>query len=78
MSKGTRVALYARVSTRDGDQNPETQLIALREFAAQEGWQADEFVDQASGKDLNRPEWQKMMKLIRRGRYKILVAVAIR
>ena len=26
----TRAALYARVSTRDGDQNPETQLVQLR------------------------------------------------
>ena len=78
MASGTtRAALYARVSTRDHDQNPETQLLALREFAAENSWDADEFVDQASGKDLNRPEWQRMMKLVRQGRYKVLVAVAI-
>ena len=29
--------MYARVSTRDHDQNPETQLLILREFAAREG-----------------------------------------
>lgn len=27
-----RVALYARVSTRDKDQNPETQVMYLRDF----------------------------------------------
>jgi len=76
-SRSTRVALYGRVSTRDHDQNPETQLLVLREFAADSGWQADEFVDYASGKDLNRPEWLRMMKLVRRGRYKVIIVVAI-
>ena len=33
-----KVALYARVSTSDRDQNPETQLVALREFAEAKGW----------------------------------------
>jgi predicted site-specific integrase-resolvase len=28
-----RVALYARVSTKDKDQDPEPQLIPLREYA---------------------------------------------
>ena len=32
-----RVALYARVSTRDKDQTPETQLHALREYVASSG-----------------------------------------
>lgn len=32
MKSVLRVALYARVSTADKDQNPETQLLALREF----------------------------------------------
>ena len=27
-----KVAVYARVSTHDRDQDPETQLLALREF----------------------------------------------
>lgn len=44
-----RVALYARVSTADRDQDPETQLLPLREFARAQGWQAaGEFVDRAS------------------------------
>ena len=38
-----RVALYARVSTRD--QHPENQLIRLREWAAEKGVDALEFED---------------------------------
>lgn len=34
-----RIACYARVSTRDKDQNPDTQLLRLRDFvAAHPGW----------------------------------------
>ena len=33
-----RAALYARVSTVDKDQNPETQLRILREHAEARGW----------------------------------------
>jgi DNA invertase Pin-like site-specific DNA recombinase len=36
-----RVALYARVSTTDKGQDPETQLIALREYAARRGFVLD-------------------------------------
>ena len=32
-----RVALYARVSTLDKGQDPETHLLALREYAEQRG-----------------------------------------
>ena len=32
-----RVAIYARVSTSDKDQDPETQLLPLREFVASQG-----------------------------------------
>ena len=40
-----RAALYARVSTRNG-QTPENQLAALREVATRAGWTiAGEFVD---------------------------------
>ncbi len=78
MSSGsTRAALYARVSTKDHDQNPESQMLALREFAAHEEWITTEFIDYASGSNLNRPEWSKMMKLVRRGRFKVIVVAAV-
>ena len=34
-----RVALYGRVSTVDRDQDPETQLMALRNYCAIRGWE---------------------------------------
>jgi hypothetical protein len=50
-----RTAIYARVSTRDKGQDPETQLVLLRDWAARQDVEITEYVDQASGKDLNRP-----------------------
>ena len=48
-----RVALYARVSTKDKDQDPETQLHALRAYAeAQEYQVSGAYVDHASATDL--------------------------
>ena len=41
-----RVALYARVSTLDKGQDPETQLRPLREYAQRRGFAMfDEYVD---------------------------------
>src|SRR5215471_9551283 len=41
-----RAAIYARVSTKFNGQNPETQLIALREYVKSRGWTiACEYVD---------------------------------
>lgn len=58
-----RVALYARVSTADKDQRPETQLLALREFARAQGWPvAGEFVDHASATDFRaRTAWRALL-----------------
>ncbi|MBI5184856.1 MAG: recombinase family protein, partial [Nitrospinae bacterium] len=33
-----RVALYARVSTNNGHQNPEAQLLDLRRYAKERGF----------------------------------------
>ena len=58
-----RVAAYARVSTSDKDQNPETQLLALRDFARLQGWEiVGDFVDRAPANDpLHRTEWRRML-----------------
>lgn len=58
-----RVALYARVSTLNG-QNPEMQLGELREHAQRRGWViAGEFVDLGvSGARESRPELNRMLK----------------
>ena len=58
----TRVALYARVSTLNG-QDPEMQLRELREYASRRGWQiSEEYVDQGiSGSKESRPSLNRMM-----------------
>lgn len=63
--KQLRVALYARVSTRDKGQNPELQLSELRRFADLRGWQIiGEFVDVGiSGSKDSRPQLDAMMRL---------------
>ena len=64
---GRRAALYARVSTDDRGQDPETQLRQLREFADRRGFAvAGEFVDVASGTRTDRPQYRKLMEAARR------------
>jgi DNA invertase Pin-like site-specific DNA recombinase len=56
-----RVALYARVSTKDKRQDHENQLIQLRAFAKTQGWHiVQEYVDKVSGKRSDRDQFQKM------------------
>jgi DNA invertase Pin-like site-specific DNA recombinase len=55
------VALYARVSTKDGRQDTENQLIALREYCQKQGWAiAAEYVDHETGGTSKRPHFQRM------------------
>jgi len=61
-----KVALYARVSTTDKGQNPENQLLALRDYAARQGWTATEYVDQLTGSTEERPQFQAMLTAARR------------
>jgi len=50
VAKIEHVALYARVSTKDGRQDTENQLIALREYCSKQGWEiAGEYVDHETG-----------------------------
>ena len=62
-----RAALYARVSTDDKGQDPETQLRQLRDYAARRGFAvAAEFVDVASGTRNDRPQYKRLMEAARR------------
>ena len=52
-----RAAVYARVSTADGRQEAENQLLQLRQFAETQGWEVvREYVDQESGSRPDRVE----------------------
>lgn len=51
MKTNTNVALYARVSTNDKDQNPETQLLPLRKYVELREWTLFEsYIDEESGR----------------------------
>ena len=66
MKTFNRVALYARVSTRD--QDPTNQLLDLRANALARGWTiAGEYVDIGiSGSKDNRPQLNALMNLARK------------
>jgi DNA invertase Pin-like site-specific DNA recombinase len=58
-----RVAVYARVSTSDKDQNPLTQLLPMREFVKAQSWDLfHEFIDYAPATDLfHRTAWKDLL-----------------
>jgi DNA invertase Pin-like site-specific DNA recombinase len=57
----TRVALYARVSTNGMRQDPEMQLVEMREFCERRGWQiVREYVDRVSGSKESRPQLNQL------------------
>jgi DNA invertase Pin-like site-specific DNA recombinase len=74
MSLPLRVALYARVSTRDKDQDPELQLEAMREYVRARGWEAVEYVDTASAGDLtHRKAWTQLLTDVARRRVDLVL-----
>ena len=58
-----KVAIYARVSTSDKEQNVETQLLPLRDFLLAQDWEVyREYVDQAPANDLaHRVQWRQLL-----------------
>jgi len=71
-----RLAIYARVSTRDKYQDPETQLRPLREHATTlaDDDLVGEFVDSASADDLrSRVRWRELLGLAQRRRLDLIL-----
>src|ERR1022692_161518 len=68
-----RVALYARVSTLNG-QHPEMQLSELREYGARRGWQiVGEYVDEGvSGSRERRPQLDRLMADAHRRKFDLI------
>jgi DNA invertase Pin-like site-specific DNA recombinase len=70
----TKVALYARVSTKDGRQDTENQLIALRDYCAKQGWKiTGEYVDHETGGTSKRQHFQKMFADARARKFDLLL-----
>ena len=69
-----RVAIYARVSTIDRKQDPETQLRQLREYAEGRGFAiVSKYVDHASSAKNDRPEYRAMLEAARRQQFDVLL-----
>src|SRR5664279_411179 len=80
MKKSTpalRIALYARVSTRDKGQDHENQIRELREFVerkSSDGWVlAHVYVDRLSGKTADRPAFRKMFDAASRREFDVVL-----
>src|SRR3954447_6653385 len=73
-----RIAIYGRVSTDDGRQDATNQLIELREFADRSGWKiAHEYVDKASGKTAERPQFRRMFEDAAKRRFDLVLFWAL-
>lgn len=71
----TRAALYARVSTSDKDQDPETQLLVLRDYCAAHGIDVHrEYVDHAPANALyHRKAWRELLDDAAKRRFQVLL-----
>lgn len=73
-----RVALYARVSTRDKDQNPDNQLVLLRREAARAGDTiVQEYIDEESGGKATRKQFQQLMRDAEKRRFDLVRVFAL-
>ena len=69
-----RAAIYARVSTVDRGQDPETQLRQLREYADRRGFGiTEEFVDRASGTRSDRERFRRLLEAARRRQFDVVL-----
>jgi len=62
MNSAKRIALYARVSTSNGQQDPEMQLRELREYAEHRDLTiVGEYIDRMTGSKDSRPSLNRLM-----------------
>ena len=56
--------IYGYVRVSSSDQNEERQIIAMKECGVVK---KNIFIDKQSGKDFNRPQYMKLMKILKKG-----------
>src|ERR1017187_1152900 len=73
-----KIALYARVSTREKGQDTENQLLQLRQFCRQQGWEiAGEYVDQKTGRTSDREAFQRLFQDAYQKRFQMVLFWAL-
>ena len=73
-----RAALYARVSTKEGKQHLENQLLEMRRYTEAQAWEeAETYTDEQSGKDDNRPGLAKLMQAAARRQFDVVLVVEL-
>jgi DNA invertase Pin-like site-specific DNA recombinase len=74
--KVTTVAVYARISTREGKQHLQNQLRELRAYCARMAWEiVGTFTDQQSADSRSRPGLDGLMKAAARREFEAVVVV---
>jgi DNA invertase Pin-like site-specific DNA recombinase len=78
MVNSKRVAIYARVSTRD-KQETLNQLAQLREFCRRQGWRrvTPEYIDHETGAVSTRADFQKMLLHASQRKFDVLLFWAL-
>ena len=72
------VAVYARVSTSDKNQDTENQLRELRQYCRKRGWKIHrEYVDEASGASGARPEFKRLLDDAQRREFDLVLFWAL-
>ena len=73
-----RAAVYARVSTSNGSQTCENQLLELRRYCEARGWSVHaEYTDEMSGAKDRRPGLDRLLLDARRARVQVVVCWAL-
>ena len=73
-----KCVIYKRVSTTNGDQDPENQTEPLKKMAESLGLEVmREYTDMASGGNSNRPQFQEMLQDARERKFNIVLVWAL-
>lgn len=61
---GRKMSMYGYIRVSSRDQNPDRQIIAMREYGVED---KNMYLDKVSGKDFNRPRYKKLLRKVREG-----------